>query len=62
MSSSDKFKHKTSSAKAEIIKKPDKDENLLIWLKSMVLDVLQYTISGKTEKFVLTFPVIRRFR
>jgi hypothetical protein len=41
MSSSDKYKHKTLtlSAKAEIIKKLDKGENLLIWLKSMVLDV-----------------------
>jgi hypothetical protein len=40
MSSSDKRKHKTltSSAKEEIIKK---------LAKGMVLDVLQYTISGK---------------
>jgi hypothetical protein len=52
MSSSDKCKHKTLtlSAKAEIIKKLDKGENLLIWLKNMVLDMLQYTISGKIER------------
>jgi hypothetical protein len=34
----------------EIIKKLDKGENLLIWLKSMALDVLRYTTSGKIEK------------
>jgi hypothetical protein len=47
MSSSDEREHKTLtlSAKAEIIKKLDKGEKL-IWLKSMVLDVLRYTISG----------------
>jgi hypothetical protein len=28
----------------EVIKKLDKGENLLIWLKSMVLDMLWYTI------------------
>jgi hypothetical protein len=47
MSSSDKRKHKTLSSKPEIIKKLDKDENFLIWLKSMVMDVLRYAISGK---------------
>jgi hypothetical protein len=40
LSSSDKCKHKTLSAKAEIIKKLDKGENLLSCLNSMVLDVL----------------------
>jgi hypothetical protein len=42
VSSSDKHKHKTLtlSAKAGIIKKLDKVKNFLIWLKSMVLDVL----------------------
>jgi hypothetical protein len=52
MSSSDKCKHKTLTlnAKAEIIKKLDNGENLLIWLKSMVLDMLQYSISGKIER------------
>jgi hypothetical protein len=49
MASFDKCKYKTLSAKAEIIKKFDRGEILLIWLKNMVLVVLQYTISGKIE-------------
>jgi hypothetical protein len=49
MSSSSRLKHKALSAKADIIKKLDKDEELLIWLKSLVLDVQRYTISGKRE-------------
>jgi hypothetical protein len=47
MSISAKHETLSLSAKAEIIKKLDKGENLLIWLKSMVLDMLQYTMSGK---------------
>jgi hypothetical protein len=49
MSSYDKCKHKTLSAKAEIIKKLDKDEKL-IWLQSMVLDMLWHTIFGETQR------------
>jgi hypothetical protein len=41
------YKILTLTAKAEIIKKLDKGESLLIWLTSMVLNVQQYTISGK---------------
>jgi hypothetical protein len=48
MSTSDIHKYNilTLSAKVAIMKKLDKGENLLIQLKSMVLDV----ISGKIEK------------
>jgi hypothetical protein len=62
VSSSDERKHETLSAWAEVIKKLTEVENLLMCLKSMVLDVLRYTTSGKMEKFVLTFPVIHHFR
>jgi hypothetical protein len=57
MSSCDKREHKalTLSAKAEIIKELDKGEELIILLKSQVLDVLRYTISGTTETFFPTF-------
>jgi hypothetical protein len=55
ISSSDKRKHKTLNAKAEIIKQLVKSENLLIWLKSIVLGMLRHTISGKNREKIQCF-------
>jgi hypothetical protein len=69
MSSSDKHKHKTLSANAEIIKKLDKGEKLVNLAKSMVLDIL-YGIwyeEKQREEWVRTlssnllFSVIRQY-
>jgi hypothetical protein len=49
MSSSDKRKQETLSAKAEL-RNLTKVKKLLICVKSMVLDMLRYTVSGERER------------
>jgi hypothetical protein len=50
MSSSDKRKHKISSAKAEIIKQLDKVEEFINLAKGYGIKKLRYMLSGKIER------------